>query len=132
MAVNCYVNYQHVVAQNVGLRREIIRLNTDHTVVMDHLGRAQGREHLWRQQIRLLRREVERLREHVRRESRRRLTDRQKEVLRQLVSQIDPLPVQQWLLCPHPELTSNDDLFQVIVDRRQFQALVELCESSSH
>ena len=49
-----------------------------------------------------------------------RLSGEQKEVLRQLLSQIDPLPVQQWLLSPHPDLTPNDDLFQAVVDRREF------------
>jgi hypothetical protein len=128
MAVNCYLNHQVVLAQNQELRHEIGRINNDHALVMQHLGRAQEREHLWRQQARLLQGEIHRLREHIQGEGMRRLTDEQKEVLRQLLSQIEPLPVQQWLLSPHPDLTPNDDLFQAVIDRKQFHRLIKLYE----
>jgi hypothetical protein len=128
MAVNCYLNHQFVLAQNQELRQLMGRISNDHQVVMHELGRAQGREQLWRQQVRLLQGEVHRLREHIQGESMRRLTDEQKEVLRQLLSQIDPLPVQQWLLSPHPDLTPDDDLYEAVIDRKQFHRLIKLYE----
>jgi hypothetical protein len=130
MAVNCFINYHHVVAQNNELRREVGRLSNDHDVVMHELGRAQGREQLWRQQVRLLQGEIRRLSDHIQGESMRRLTGDQKEVLRQLLSQIDPLPVQQWLLSPHPDLTSDDDLYEAVIDRKQFHRLIKLYEDA--
>jgi FtsZ-binding cell division protein ZapB len=48
------MNYNHVVAKNEELRREIEKVSNDHAKLMQDEGRAQEWEQNWKQQIRLL------------------------------------------------------------------------------
>ena len=124
--VDVVQNCNYLMVQHQADQGEIAQLRQDHTYLAEHLDKARARETSWRKQIAMLKIELSRLRENIGGGRLNQINQEQKDMLRQLLSKLMPMPDNDWENRP----PHNDPLtyikYEMVMERKEYQRMVKL------